>query len=529
MFRNNSSGVIPGAYQPPPNAVAYSGIGGGGVLDQLLGMVAAVADEIPEWSYYPNYRDAVLMKFWKMEPILAGGIYTMITKGSTIGFKLLGQRRNTKMYYQDLFGYCDNGKGLHGVIAQTILALLTQDNGAFWYLHGGGRPDRPLRGRVQDIRFMDQAQCWRSIDPEYPVIYHNPFTGSYHNIHKTRVVKFASMPQTAELARGLGFCAVSRVLQGAQIMRDIRQYKHEKVGGRPSRGLLLMNGINIKQLKAAIDGNKETADNLGYAKFKGIDTLAQINTKIEGQLLDLASIPDGFNEKDDTISYVNLVALSLGTDARELWSATQTGATKGDAEVTDKKSKSKGIAEILTMFRTAMNWQIIGAESGVQFEWDETDSDEQKAQAEIGTSKTNIYKIHVDSGAITPEEMRALSIADGTLNASVLANLAAPESYDDVSPVVDENEAESAMEMPDELVQRQELSQASAQAAIEAENNPPDPAETDQQGENTPPPKQAPKQPKTKAKNDDQGVSIPLDPISGKDIDYAVELLGKLV
>ena len=529
MFQRPSNNVIPGSYQPPPNAIQMAGVGGGGVLDQLLNLVSNVADEIPQWSYWPNQRDAYLRHFWKMEPILAGSIYAMMSRIETLKFEFVGKRRNMKKYYQKLGGLCSNGVGLSNVFGQTALALLTQDNGFFWYLHGGGRPDRPLRGRVTDIRFLDQAQCWRSIDPEYPVIYQNPFTATYHRLHKTRVVCGSSMMQTDELARGIGFCAVSRVLAAAQIMRDIRQYKREKVGGKPSRGLLLMNGISVKQLAGALNDNKNAEDAVGYLKFKGVDTLAQINTKIEADLIDLASLPDNFNEVDDTNLYVNCVALGLGTDTREIWSATVTGATKGDAETTDRKAKGKGIGDLVRIITRAMNWHVLGEDSGIEFEFDYADVEEKKAEAEVAQLRTDVYAVQVQSGAITPDEMRALSIADGILSASVLANLKSPENYDSESPVVDEDEAEENLAIPGApgLPSQQQNGNEPPDDQTDNEDDSAQDSngnadETDDQDEDTP-------KPKRKAKNDDLGVTIPLDPITGKDIDWAVDMLGTIL
>lgn len=539
MFRSNSNS-IPGAFQPPPNAVQMAGIGGGGILSQLLGIMADVGDEIPQWSYYPNYRDAKLRHFWKSEPILAGAIYAMVSRIATLGFTFEGKRRNTKKYYQDMTGICNAGEGLSNVFAQTVLALLTQDNGAFWYLDGGGRPDRPLRGRVRDIRFLDQAQCWRNIDPEYPVIYLNPFDGTYHKIHKTRVVRLSSMTQTDELARGLGFCAVSRVLMGAQIMRDIRQYKREKIAGQPSRGILLMNGLNPKQLVGALEDNKDKENSVGYVRFKGIDTLTQINGDLKAELIDLASVPDGFNEETDTNLYVNLVALGLGTDAREIWSATVTGATRGDAEVSDRKARGKGIGDLVRMITRAMNWHVIGQESGVEFKFDYQDTDEQKQKADLNKVKADTYKVFVDMGAIIPEEARAMAIADEILSESILANLSIPSNYNDASPVVDENtpelDAETGLvsasiaqipESPSKVAQ-QERETEQLQMTLDAKNpqddGETDPAVDDEQDGEQPPPNVRKR--KEKAKNSDQGITIP---INDGDIDKALDILATLI
>ena len=445
MFMNRapaSNSAIPGSFNPPAGmANMPPQFGVGGFFDQLLLATGNLNGEIPRWSWWPNLRDVYLRAFWKVEPILAGGIYAMMSKVGTIGFEFKGKRPYTKAYYQRLAGDCDGGYGLSNLFYKTALSLLTQDNGAFWYLHGAGRPERALRGRVQDIRFLDSAQCWRSFDPEYPVYYMNPFDGTYHRLHKTRVVALSSMTQTDEMGRNVGFSAVSRVLQAAQIMRDMRQYTHELVSGQPSRGLLVMEGVNGNQIRQAIEANTEDAESASFFRYRGIDVIAHMNRKISAELINLASVPSGWNELDSTQLYVNVVALALGTDPRDLWPGTVSGATKGDAEVSDKKAKTKGIGDLLRLMSWAMNWHVIGRDAGVEFSYDYVDIEELLQQSQIDKTRAETYSLSVTAGAMSPEEMRAMQINDGTLDPTVLSDLAAVAKYDELSPVIDENGA----------------------------------------------------------------------------------------
>src|SRR6185369_6724414 len=95
-----------------------------------------------------------------------------------------------------------------------------------------GRADKPLRGPVMQLAHLDSANCWRTFDPEFPVLYTNPYTGAYHKIHESRIMSGSSLTAPEELARGIGLCAVSRVYLYAQIARDIATFKHEKISGR---------------------------------------------------------------------------------------------------------------------------------------------------------------------------------------------------------------------------------------------------------------------------------------------------------
>lgn len=526
MFMSRpQSGSVPGSFAPPDGMANMPVQLGGGFFDQIINQIASAADELPQWSIWPNFRDAHLAQWWKTEPILAGALYSTEAKVATLGFQFKGKHKNTKAYYQNLAGTAHDGLGLSTIFQLTIHSLLTCDNGAFWYLHGAGRPDRPLRGRVVDIRFLDSAQCWRTYDPDYPVTYFNPFTGGFYRLHKSRVVMMSSMRQPNELGRGIGVCAVSRVLQAAQIIRDIRLYKREKIGGRPSKGMLLLQGVNRKQVEQAVQGTEEDADNTGFFRYKGVDVLASLNKELKGVLLDLASLPDGFNEKDDTQLYVNILALTVGTDPRDFWPAATAGATKGDAEVADKKARGKGIGDLLRTLRFAMNWRVLGKQSGVQFDFEYIDIDELVQTAQANNMKATTYKLAVDSGSIVPEEMRAMMINDGSLDASVLADLSASTNYDEASPVTDENEPEdgeqrSIFEVPESAVNE---AANERQQQIMEQNNADNADENDPEDENSDKPKQ-------RAKRRDFAASQPIDePIGDEDIRWALQHLGNML
>lgn len=529
FMTRGANGSIPGALNPPQGMAQMPVQLGGGFFDSIINAVGAAADGIPPWSLWPNMRDAYLATFWKSESILGGALYSMESKVSTLGFEFKGKHKNTKAYYQKLAGEAHDGIGLSQIFQLTVHSLLTCDNGAFWYLHGAGRSSAQLRGRVVDIRFLDSAQCWRTFDPDHPVCYFNPFTGTYHYLHKSRVVMMSSMMQPNELGRKVGFCVVSRVLEAARIMRDIRLFKSEKVGGRPSRGIFFVNGMNRKQMEQALSGAELEDDNVGYFRYKGVDVLAQLNKELKGELFNLANLPDGFNEKDDTQLYVNTVALASGTDSREFWPATTSGATKADADVSDRKSKGKGIGDILRTLRWAMNWRVLGKDSGTQFDFDDIDLDEMMSRATVNKTKADTYKVAVDMGAVIPEEARAMMINDGALDAAVLADLAASTNYDEASPVTDENEPETAeqssiFDIPISDVETREHEQQQADMESKFES-----AESGQNGEESGNGGKNPFKPKQKAKRSDLTASGAFDAIDDDDINWALAKLGNML
>ena len=403
---------------------------GGGTL--FLGLQQA-ADEIIQWGYYPMRRDRQLRTFWKTEAILSGGVYSFSARISALPAKINGPPRN-KAKATDMLHALD--------LQKLVIDMLTTDNGFFIERVGPGRPDKPLNPRlVSYLSAMDSQQVWRTFDPEYPVIYINPYTGQYHKMHYSRVISGSSCPQPDELARGIGFCAVSRCLRFCQIERDIEIFKHEKVGGRFTRALGTVSGMTAGQFNSTIDASKEVDDANGFTRYRGIPWLVSVNQEIKANLIDLAHLPDGFDAQKDTETYVNVLALAFGTDVREFWPGQGSGATKADATVQHEKARGKGIADVTSTIERALNWGVLDA-LGCEVEFDYTDDAEQMATAQYHFQVITNISTMQQSGNISVPQGTALLVNLGVIDPEVIANVIEAESAepaDTESPYTEED------------------------------------------------------------------------------------------
>lgn len=428
-----------------------AGINGGfeGILNVLL---QNSESPIPDWSIYPATRDAYLRKLYKKEPIMAGAMYSMSARISSLAWKIIGAKPRVKKYYQELFGRADFGKGLESLIKKTTTSLNSQDNGAFWELRAPGDPLKPRKYAVRQINHLDSAQCWRTFDPEFPVLYINPYTYTYHRLHHTRVVCLSSDPQPVETARGIGYCAVSRVLLRLQIAQSLSIYMNEKLSGRFTRALGFGNGFTPKQFEQAVGEVTERADNLGLTRYMNIPFMLSNRDSVDLKLLNLAGVPEGFNSKEEFELYVNCVALGFGVDSREFWPATSVGATKADAEVQQLKARGKGIGDLIQTFEHAINWQVIGEDSGVEFEFDFIDDEEDRQVAELQSLRTDNIQKWVSMGAITVQQAYNMGVSQGLLDPKILNMAQSPDQADDTAPydseIVDSQAASPSEDTP---------------------------------------------------------------------------------
>lgn len=407
------------ARNSPNGAIPFGGIGVPQASDAgMLFQVGTVAENIPAWSIYPWARDRALRSFYKTEPIMAGAVYTMTARLSALQYQLNGREE----LHEDIDFMLDNadyGNGFQVLISKTVNDLSTQDNGAFWELVGEGNPDGELLGGVAlGVNYLDPQQCYRTYDPEYPVLYIDPLKGKQHKLHKSRVVMFSSMPQPNELARGVGVSPLSRALLSVQLMQSIQRYRYEKTSGQFERAIGYGTGMTTATLKNLLDQVTLDDENSGFVRFGKIPFFVSPRKEVALNILDLASIPDGFDLMSETEIYVMTVALAFGIDARELWAATQTGATKADASIQHLKTRGKGLADLINQLERAVNKYLMP--DGMDFEYDFVDDEHDKGVAETNKVKADTLTTIKNAGGLSAVQYQAMLIHEGVLDENIL-------------------------------------------------------------------------------------------------------------
>ena len=430
--------------KPQPNGTAP--VGGfmpawsdGGLFFQL----GNVIESIPEWSIYPWARDRMLRAFYKKEPIIAGAVYSMQARMKSLSYRLAGDETKHDTT-QAVLDNADYGNGLRTLLAKTIIDYCTQDNGAFWELVGNGNPSSELLGGVAlGVNYLDPAQCYRTFDPTYPVLYIDPLHGSMHKLHKSRVVEFSSMTQPNELARGVGFSPLSRALLSVQLMQAITRFRYEKASGNFERAIGFGTGMTQIQLRGLLQQAALEDENMGFVRFGKIPFFVSPRKEVHLEILDLASIPDGFDLMTETEVYVYTLALAFGVDAREFWVATQSGATKADASIQNMKSRGKGLADMITTLEDAIQKHLMP--ENVMFEFDFVDDEHDQETAKSNQVKVNYLTEIKREGGLSETQYQAMLIHEGILPEEVLLDA-------DSMAIIDESEDEIENENPDDVM-----------------------------------------------------------------------------
>jgi len=321
----------------------------------LLHWFAQAGETISPW--WSTARDSQLRKFSKQSDHWSGAMATMAGKIAAIPFHIEPRDLSIKAwirqadeYERRLYELSEFGAGYDTLIGKTLQAYGQQDNGFFWEIIGDGKKDGPIVGPALGIAVLDAGRCTRTGDPEYPVVYRDS-SGTRYRLHRTRVAFRASMPSDQEEMYGVGLCPLSRAINTVQHLIDISTYEQEKLGSRPKRGILLMGGgLDPTDMESAVRLADSTMDSRSLARYGQMVAMGSRNiTEPTINLIDLASVPDGFDKEMSTTLGMYAIALAWNIPPRWLWPATATGATKADAMFSHIAGQGAGVGAILTM------------------------------------------------------------------------------------------------------------------------------------------------------------------------------------
>lgn len=374
-------------------------------------------DDIPDWGL--PHRDQWLRNFWKSpgNEILQGAISSMQKKMKSLRWTITGGP-TLRRRYQNLLHSAEMGKGWRVFLSKVVEDYLTQDRGAFIEIvHQTNRPSSPIVG----LCHLDAGRCWPTGNSDKPVLYEDR-KGKKHLLWDTQVIHMADMPSPEEDKNDRGFCAVSRVLKAASIIRAFSQYKDEKLSTRPLPGLAVAGGVTQEMVRSAlVAADEEEIRKHGRLMFRNIPIIASLDTdrQVSLDMIEFRSVPDGFDSEAEINLFVYLVALAFGVDAREFWPATMTGATKADALVQAQKARGKGPGDIMTQMEDALNWKVLP--TSCRFEFDFQDDEEDRLKAEIMDMRADVLrKLWLSDpatfqGIITAEQALELAVEWGLL------------------------------------------------------------------------------------------------------------------
>jgi len=416
----------------------------------LFNYLAGAGETIPPW--WSQGRDSALKQLVKNSDHLSGTVATIVEMIMTIPHQVLPRNARIKSHikqaemYQDIIDRKTESRsskiktGFTSAFAPFIQDVLSTDNGGFMAIEGPGND--ALTGMPTKLVHLDSTHCMRTSSSEWPVIFTDR-GGKRYKIHKTRLINITQQPDASVDMLGVGFCSVSRCINAVQNLIDMARYKQEKLGSRPTRALLHIQDGGNREV-AALDGTLQKyaylQDAQGFARYGKIPIFASKGTL---NLIDFASLPDGFDELTGTQLDMAVLAMAFGVDSRQLaFALGVSGQTRADAQVQHEKMKGKGPGFLMKEIERLLDEFFLP--DYLMFKFDYQDDSQDKAQAENRDKRATTRKTNLESGVTDVAIERENMVRDGDLTQEQFEALQAqPEIEPEIIEVEEEVKAKT--------------------------------------------------------------------------------------
>ena len=398
----------------PENAGLYTTFYAG----ELFNAIGGSSDRAPDW--WSPRRDIWLRRFYKKVDNLSSATNSMVAKMVAVPPVVIPVNPNIRQhriyadrYSEMLINNSGIGNGWHVEYSKFMLDYFTQDNGAFMLVMADGNKDEDISGYNRyGLQHLDSARCTRTGNIFFPVVYTDT-NGKRYKIHQSRIICISSMPSPDVLANGVGFCAISRALDSAQSILDIAVYKGEKMGSRPLRAVATLSGMSEDTMKQALEEHRKNMDLKRQTRFSHTLLFAGLE-KLAFEITDLNSVPDGFDERTTVTLAMYTIAMAFGVDPRELWPATESGATKADAAIQHQKALGKEPGNIMRNVEAAITKKFLP--DTLFFNFDAKDDAKDEVSANIRTSRSRYRSIELKAGIVSPRTVRFGMLEDGDID-----------------------------------------------------------------------------------------------------------------
>jgi hypothetical protein len=347
------------------------------------------------------------------EHYFSSALFDIIAQYIAFGWSLDGPPRTTGIT-QEILNNVQFGKGWEAMMTPFLIDYFTQDNGAFLEVV---RTDDDPRAPVVTMNHLDSHRCMRTGRHEEPVVYVD-LNGGLHTLKWYQVIPESEFPSPIEEAHGLQYCALTRVLRAAQTMRDIQIVKQEKASGRFTRQVHLVGGVQRAIIEDAMLQNQNEMDAIGFMRYVKPLIVASLDptAKVSKETIDLASIPDEYDEVKAMQVYLTILAMAFGTDYQTF--APLPGGGLGSAsqsKVLNMKSRGKGAALFMRKIERLFNFHGVVPRT-VHFTFGEQDIAQQMETTEVRKARAEEREIRIRSGEITTEVARQIALDQGDLD-----------------------------------------------------------------------------------------------------------------
>lgn len=412
--------------QPKPNDLNWQG------SLFTIGM-ASSADSITQWGRDTARRDQQLRDFWPTESYLAGAVANVSFRNAAFDWSIKHPSPLVAKAVENMLKRAMAGDsfGWNNFINKFSQDLYTQDNGAFIEVirEPGADANSKFTGArapVVGVAHLDSGQCVRTGNAEYPVIYTDR-VGERHKLAWYEVIPFSEFPSAIEKMNGVGYCAVTRALRLAQIMRSVLLFKDEEVSGTNTKKIQIVGGVGRTQIEDAVKRTLENASNGGRQRYVEHAVLASLDPEkpVSVATVDLAGLPEDFNFDTEMQWYIAGLALDFGVDYQDFAPLTGGGIGSGDqSNMLNRKSSGKGPRNWMDSLVNSFTFYGV-LPRGAEMIFNDKNEQEEMERQKVRTGAIEEAAIAVNSKILTPEAALKSLVRRGIYEQEDLDNITA--------------------------------------------------------------------------------------------------------
>lgn len=316
--------------------------------------------------YWSKSRDAILSTTIDWEDFWSGALSIVVTKAGAANFEVEAVNSLMARRGQELFHDANGRAGWGHFISQHIQDFTTTDNGAFVELD---RVDNSKPGaKVVGIYHLDSMRCYRTGDPDCPVIYQD-LHGAYHYLYWWQVFDISDMPNPRNNYFGVGRCAAGRAYRTIRRRVAAELYDYQKMSNGKPQELNFLGGVTQQQLELALKANEAERYSRGMTVYGGAALIASMaKDGVTNISIPIASKPQSWDEETELEHAAIKYANALGIDKAEIKSLTgQMAGTATQSQVQHAKAATKGLALWQNRFEYFMSNYVLPNQAGFHF------------------------------------------------------------------------------------------------------------------------------------------------------------------
>lgn len=398
----------------------------------ILPLLAGASGLAPTWWSFN--RDVFLRNFWKRSSHLSMMVYTgqnmLVNTPMRVVAKdpsIVSHAEQAELLTYLLMHVSEFGESLLVAKTRYVEDYLTQDNGGFMEVIGAGDPTDAIEGLPHSVRHLDARYCWRTGNPRYPVVYHDPNDGGKaYKLHRTRVIYMSQMTSSDVERNGVGFCAVSRSLQFAQHLYDIMVYKQEKLGSRPTSQILVGSGFKGSHIMQAVLAANQAMNNQSLSRYSRVVGIGSDDVNAKLDTVSLNNF-DPFDEETSVTFAMYGMAAAFGIPIQEVW-PTAGGRSSRGGDMQESRQRGKLPAEFHHELDQQLSQKYLPPYLKMVSDWSDDYQDEREAinedirarnrerdlQTETITIRTAREQM-IDKGDLSRDQFREMELREGRL------------------------------------------------------------------------------------------------------------------